>query len=112
MSAKSAKNLGTRTPRTISKRCAARVIFSRWPGHQMFADVASGKQRTADTLWGRISPHPQFLKASMTGSDGHHYTLVTELPPGQNALFGPNGVPGLGIAIAVLSSGLVCYLLA
>ncbi len=84
----------------------------RGPGHQMFADVASGKQRTADTLWGRFSPHPQFLKASMTGSDGHRYTLVTELPPGQNALFGPNGVPGLGIAIAVLSSGLVCYFLA
>ncbi len=84
-------------------------------GHPMppwFADVANGKQRTADTLWGRLSPHFQFLKVSMTGSDGHHYTLVTELPPGQNALFGPNGVPGLGIAIAVLTSGFVCYFLA
>jgi two-component system sensor histidine kinase CpxA len=38
--------------------------------------------------------------------------LVTELPPGQGALFGPNGVPGLGIFIAVLTSGLVCYFLA
>ena len=77
-----------------------------------FTEVANGKRSTADTLWGRMSPHFQLLKASMTGSDGHRYTLVTELPPGQNALFGPGGVPGLGIAIAVLSSGLVCYLLA
>jgi two-component system sensor histidine kinase CpxA len=36
---------------------------------------------------------------------------VLELPPG-NHLFGPKGVPGLGILIAVLSSGLVCYFLA
>ena len=40
------------------------------------------------------------------------YALVTELPPGQSALFGPNGVPGIGIVIAVLTSGLVCYFLA
>lgn len=77
-----------------------------------FIEVANGQRHTADTLWGRLSPHFQMLKVSMAGSDGHRYTLVTELPPGQNALFGPNGVPGLGILIAVLSSGLVCYLLA
>ncbi len=77
-----------------------------------FTEVAKGQRSTADTLMGRISPHFQMLKASMTGSDGHRYTLVTELPPGQNAIFGPHGVPGLGILIAVLTSGLVCYLLA
>jgi two-component system, OmpR family, sensor histidine kinase CpxA len=76
-----------------------------------FTETANGQRSTADTFWGRINPHFQMLKASMTASDAHRYTLVTELPPGQNALFGPGGVPGLGILIAVLSSGLVCYIL-
>ena len=48
----------------------------------------------------------------MTAADGHRYTLVIELPPEQHALFGPHGVPGLGILIAIISSGLVCYILA
>ncbi|MGB9072285.1 MAG: ATP-binding protein [Terriglobales bacterium] len=43
---------------------------------------------------------------------GQRYTLVVELPPGPRVFFGPHGIPGLGIAIAVISSGLVCYLLA
>jgi two-component system sensor histidine kinase CpxA len=76
-----------------------------------FTETANGQRSTADTVWGRLNPHFQMLKASMTSSDGHRYTLVTQLPPGQNALFGPGGVPGLGILIAVLSSGLVCYIL-
>jgi two-component system sensor histidine kinase CpxA len=77
-----------------------------------FNEVANGRRRTSETLLGRLNPHNQMLKASMTGSDGHRYMLVTELPPDQAAVFGPNGVPGLGILIAVLSSGLVCYFLA
>jgi len=77
-----------------------------------FVEIYRGSRHTADTLLGRLSPHFQMLKAEMTGPDGHHYMLVTELPPGQNALFGPNGIPGLGILIAILSSGLVCYFLA
>jgi signal transduction histidine kinase len=77
-----------------------------------FVETMNGKRHTADTFLGRINPHFQMLKTSMTGSDGHTYTLVTELPPGQNAMFGPNGVPGLGILIGILVSGLVCYLLA
>jgi two-component system sensor histidine kinase CpxA len=78
------------------------------------AEVASGKMRTADSPLGRLLPfpHPQFLRASMNGTDGHRYTLVIELPPGEHTLFGPNGIPGLGLLIAVLSSGLVCYFLA
>jgi len=77
-----------------------------------FAEVANGQRHTADTLWGRLNPHFQMLKASMTAADGHRYTLVTELPPGQTAMFGPNGIPGLGILIAILTSGIVCYFLA
>src|ERR1700756_1464964 len=56
-----------------------------------FTEVANGQRHTADTLIGRLNPHFQMLKASMTGSDGHQYVLVTELPPGETAMFGPNG---------------------
>jgi signal transduction histidine kinase len=77
-----------------------------------FNEVARGRMRTTDTLLGRLNPHSQMLRVSTAAPDGHHYTLVIELPPGQTALFGPNGVPGLGILIAVISSGLVCYFLA
>ena len=77
-----------------------------------FTETARGKRRTTDTLLGRLNPHFQMLRISTIGNDGHKYMLVIELPPGQNALFGPNGVPGLGIIIAVLTSGLVCYFLA
>jgi two-component system, OmpR family, sensor histidine kinase CpxA len=82
------------------------------PIRPWFIETFHNERHTADTFWGRLSPHFQMLKASMIGSDGHHYTLVTELPPGQNALFGPGGIPGLGMLIAILSSGLVCYFLA
>jgi two-component system sensor histidine kinase CpxA len=75
-----------------------------------FIETAKGQRRTADTFLGRMNPHIQMLKASMTGSDGHTYTLVTELPPGKNPMFGR--VPYLGIFIAILTSGLVCYFLA
>ena len=44
--------------------------------------------------------------------NGVRYTLVLERPPGPRVFFGPHEIPLLGITIAVLSSGLVCYLLA
>jgi len=44
--------------------------------------------------------------------DGKRYTLVLELPPGPRVGFGSRDIPGLGITIAVISSGLICYLLA
>ena len=43
--------------------------------------------------------------------DGKRYTLIVE-PPRPRPLFGPHDIPGLGIMIAVISSGLVCFLLA
>ncbi|MGA8153100.1 MAG: ATP-binding protein [Terriglobales bacterium] len=70
-----------------------------------------GEMHTADTFWGRFRP-VQFLRASATGPDGHRYILITELPPEENVVFGPRGVPGLGILIGIISSGLVCYILA
>jgi len=53
----------------------------------------------------------RFSRQALT-LDGQRYTLVLELPPGPGAFFGPHDIPGLGIIIAVISSGLVCYLLA
>ncbi len=44
--------------------------------------------------------------------DGKRYTLVLELPAGPRVFFGPREIPGLGITIAVITSGLMCYLLA
>jgi two-component system sensor histidine kinase CpxA len=78
-----------------------------------FIEVERGQRRTVDTVWGRLTPHFAMLRISTRSADGHNYTLVTELPPGEGELFGPKGgVPGLGILIAVLTSGLVCYVLA
>jgi len=73
--------------------------------------VERGQASTADTFWGRLRPM-QFLRNSTVAADGHRYTLVIEFPPEQRTRFGPRGIPGLGILIAVISSGLVCYILA
>ena len=54
----------------------------------------------------------RFLRASINASDGHRYTMVMDLPAGPRVLFGPRGVPGLALFIAVVSSGFVCYFLA
>ncbi len=67
-----------------------------------------GEMRTAESFWGRLN-RQQFLRSSMSTPDGHHYTLVIELPPPPEGMFGPHGLP---IFIGILSSGLVCYLLA
>jgi two-component system sensor histidine kinase CpxA len=73
--------------------------------------VARGQTATADSLWGRFGPG-RFLRQSTSSSDGHSYTMVIEFPPEEHGLFGPHGVPHLGILIAIISSGLVCYILA
>jgi two-component system sensor histidine kinase CpxA len=53
----------------------------------------------------------RFSRQALT-LDGKRYTLVLERAPGRGAFFGPHDIPGLGILIFVVSSGLVCYLLA
>jgi two-component system, OmpR family, sensor histidine kinase CpxA len=69
-----------------------------------------GEMSTADTFWGRFRPN-QFLRASTTGPDGHRFTIITELLPDPHPWYFSHG-PGLGILIGIISSGLVCYLLA
>ncbi len=53
----------------------------------------------------------RIIRRAMT-LDGKRYTLILELPPGPQVFFGHHDIPVLGIAIAVLTSGLMCYLLA
>jgi len=69
-----------------------------------------GEMSTADTFWGKFRPN-QFLRASTTGPDGHRYTIITELLQDPHPWYFSHG-PGLGILIGIISSGLVCYLLA
>src|SRR3954464_12265891 len=62
---------------------------------------------------GFLFPAPQVLRDSRASSDGkHRYTVVLGLPPGPRVFIGPRGVPFTGLMIGVLSSGLICYLLA
>jgi len=57
---------------------------------------------------GWMAARPQ--RQSITSASGHRYTLVMFPPP--HGPFGDLGIHGLGIFIAIISSGLVCYLLA
>jgi two-component system, OmpR family, sensor histidine kinase CpxA len=73
--------------------------------------VRRGQIHTADTFLGRFGPG-QFLRQTITADNGRRYMLIVDLPPEEHPFFGPHGVPGLGILIAIISSGLVCYILA
>jgi two-component system sensor histidine kinase CpxA len=56
---------------------------------------------------------PPALRDSRASSDGlHRYTFILSPPPGPRLFLGPRGLPLPGLIIAVISSGLVCYLLA
>jgi two-component system sensor histidine kinase CpxA len=74
--------------------------------------VATGGPRVPHE--GFIFPAPPpVLRDSRASSDGlHRYTLVLAPPPGPRLFLGPRGLPIPGLIIAVISSGLVCYLLA
>jgi signal transduction histidine kinase len=70
--------------------------------------VARGVVPRPHDLWQWFAPSP-FQRRMLSASSGHRYTMVVLLPPGP---IGPGGIPGMGIFIGVISSGLVCYLLA
>jgi two-component system sensor histidine kinase CpxA len=74
--------------------------------------VAGGRPRTPHE--GFIFPAPPpVLRDSRASSDGlHRYTLILAPPPGPRLFLGPRGLPIPGLFIAVISSGLVCYVLA
>jgi two-component system, OmpR family, sensor histidine kinase CpxA len=72
--------------------------------------VAAGGPRTPHD--GFFFPAPPVQRDSKASSDGkHRYTLVLGLPPGPRVFFGPRGMPVPGLIIAIISSGLVCYVL-
>ncbi len=72
--------------------------------------VASGQPRTPRD--GFLIPAPPVQRDSRSSSDGlHRYTLVMGLPPGPRVFIGPHGMPMRWLIIAVICSGLVCYLL-
>ncbi|HWY56378.1 MAG TPA: ATP-binding protein [Terriglobales bacterium] len=73
--------------------------------------VRAGRIHTADTFLGRFGPG-QFLRQTITADNGRRYTVIVDFPPEEHPFFGLHSVPGLGIMIAVISSGLVCYILA
>ena len=54
---------------------------------------------------------PRLSRQTLT-IDGRSYMLVLETFPASTVFFGPHEIPGLGLTILVISSGLVCYLLA
>jgi two-component system sensor histidine kinase CpxA len=74
-------------------------------------DAERGRPRPPrDFFWGWLMMPMRPQRQSMTSASGHRYTLIVVQPP--SGPFGPRGVPGLGVFIAIISSGLVCYLLA
>jgi two-component system, OmpR family, sensor histidine kinase CpxA len=58
----------------------------------------------------KLLPDP-LVRQALT-LDGKRFTLVLELPPGPRVFFGSHDIPLIGIAIAIITSGLMCYLLA
>lgn len=80
------------------------------PAPEWAMRVAAGGPRIPHD--GFIFPAPPMQRDSRASLDGkHRYTVVLGLPPGPRVFFGPRGLPVPGVIIAIISSGLVCYLL-
>jgi two-component system sensor histidine kinase CpxA len=85
--------------------------LSNRPAPDWAMRVASGGPRAPHD--GFLFPAPPVQRDSRASSDGkHRYTVVLGLPPGPRVFIGPRGVPFTGLIIGVVTSGLVCYLLA
>ena len=84
--------------------------LSQRPAPEWAMRVASGGPRVPHD--GFIFPAPPMQRDSRASFDGkHRYTVVLGLPPGPRVFFGPRGLPLPGLIIAIISSGIVCYLL-
>jgi len=73
--------------------------------------LASGNQNKESVLWGSFISDLR-VSQSVTTPSGNRYAMVLERSVGPHLFFNPNRTPGLGMLIAVLTSGLVCFLLA
>ena len=86
------------------------IEVSHRPAPDWAIRVANGGPRMPRD--GFIIPAPPVQRDSRASSDGkHRYTIVLGMPPGPRVFFGPRGMPVPGVIIAIISSGLVCYLL-
>ena len=86
--------------------------LSQRPAPPWAERIARGRaMRRPPGFWAKWMPE-RFMRQSTTGASGRQFTLVIELPPGPRLFFGPHGVPGLGLLIAIVSSGVVSYVLA
>ena len=86
--------------------------LSQRPAPPWAERIARGRaMRRPPGFWAKWMPE-RFMRQSTTGASGRPFTLVIELPPGPRLFFGPHGVPGLGLLIAIVSSGVVSYFLA
>jgi len=72
--------------------------------------MLSGRQPKPRGLPGLLLPF-HFVKQQSAGLSGRTYTLVAELPPNPVFFLGRSSSHGWGMLVAVLTSGLVCYLL-
>ena len=72
--------------------------------------ILTGKQPKPKGLSGLLLPF-HFVRQQAAGLSGRPYTLVAEFPPSPIFFIGRNSSHGWGMLIAVLTSGLVCYLL-
>jgi two-component system, OmpR family, sensor histidine kinase CpxA len=80
------------------------------PAPDWMERILNGKQPKPGGVPAFLLPF-HFVRQSAAGPSGRQYVLVAELPPGPIFLLGRSNLHGWGIFIAVLTSGLVCYLL-
>ncbi len=74
--------------------------------------LAKGMKPTRGPVYGWFAPN-RYVAQATVGPSGQHYVWVTEFPLGPHLFFfGPGSSPWLGIVIALISSGLVCFSLA
>ena len=103
--------------RTIRDNQHVRLFIYDDHGHELLGRseppwierARHGRIHTADTFLGRFGPG-QVLSQTLTADNGRNYMLIVDLPPEEHPLFGR--IHGIGILIAIISSGLVCYILA
>jgi two-component system, OmpR family, sensor histidine kinase CpxA len=73
--------------------------------------LAEGDSSKNAGFWGWLASDRR-ISQPILGPSGQHYTLVLERPVAPHFFFVPNRTPGMGILLAILTSGLVCFLLA
>lgn len=73
--------------------------------------LAQGENPHNAGFWGWLASDRR-ISQPIVGPSGQRYTLVLERPVAPHFFFVPNRTPGMGILLAILTSGLVCFLLA